>query len=437
MSLDAFNAWIASHPQWLGLILFLVAFFECAAVIGLVLPGVVMLFAIAVLAGGGALGLGQTLLLAFLGGLLGDTLSYWLGRRFHRDIRRLPLLRHHPEWLAGAEGFVSRYGVAGLLLGRFIGALRPFLPLVAGMLDMPFGRFLAVSVLAAGGWSVAYLLPGWATGAALRLPLPAGFWAQAGVIAGGLLLLGGPLIHACLKQRRDTSLIAAGLSLLLLLALLVGWPYLNALDHGLMALIQAARSPLMDPLMVALTRLGDFRTQLIVGLVLCGLLLALRRRRHALFAGACLLGTGLLNATLKHLFSRARPEVIADPLNAFSMPSGHSSASFACFLVLAVLASREATPRVRLTWLLLAMLPAAAIAGSRLYLGAHWPSDVIAGALLAATVCASGLWLSQRRQPLPALPPRLWWCLLPALLLVFALFSGWDLAQAVQRYQPH
>ena len=45
------------------------------------------------------------------------------------------------------------------------------LPLMAGMLDMPLGRFLAVSVLAACGWSVAYLLPGWATGAALRLPV--------------------------------------------------------------------------------------------------------------------------------------------------------------------------------------------------------------------------------------------------------------------------
>ena len=115
MSLDLFNQWIAGHPQWLGLVVFLIAFLECAAVVGLVLPGVVMLFAVAVLAGGGALGLGQTLLLAFAGGLLGDLCSYFLGRRFHQDIRRLPLLRHHPEWLAGAEGFVARYGVTSLV----------------------------------------------------------------------------------------------------------------------------------------------------------------------------------------------------------------------------------------------------------------------------------------------------------------------------------
>lgn len=436
MSLDLFNQWIAAHPQWLGLSIFLIAFLECAAVVGLVLPGVVMLFAVSVLAGGGALGLGETLLMAFLGGLLGDLSSYLLGRRFHQNIRRLPLLRSHPQWLAGAEGFVSRYGVASLLVGRFIGALRPFLPLVAGMLDMPFGRFLAVSVLAAAGWSVAYLLPGWTTGAALRLPLPPGFWAQAAAVAAGLLLLGGPLVHACLKRQRHTAPLAAGLSLALLLALLVGWPQLDALDHGLMTLVQEERHPLLDQVMVAVTRLGDFRTQLIAGALLSGLLLLLRHWRHALFAGSALLATALLNGTLKHLFARARPEVIADPLSAYSMPSGHASASFACFLVLGVLASREGSPRVRLTWLLLALLPATWIAGSRVYLGAHWPSDVVAGALLAAAVCAAALGLVQRRQALPALPRRVWWWLVPALLAVFGLSVGWDLGLAVARYRP-
>ncbi|KAF1052858.1 MAG: Inner membrane protein YabI [Stenotrophomonas maltophilia] len=436
MSIEAFNTWIAAHPDWLGAMVFLIAFFECAAVIGLILPGVVMLFAVAVLAGSGALGLGETLLLAFLGGLLGDVLSYWLGRRFHQGIRRLPGLRNHPQWLTGAESFVARYGIASLLVGRFIGALRPFLPMVAGMLDMPFGRFLAVSTLAAAGWSVAYLLPGWTTGAALRLPLPPGFWPQAAIVAGGLALLAAALIHSALKRHHWATPLAAGMSALLLLGLLIGWPHLSALDDGLMALIQEHRSAGLDEIMVAVTRLGDFRTQVFAGVLLCLGLLAWRRWQHLLFAIGTLLGTALLNRTLKHLFGRARPEVIADPLSAFSMPSGHSSASFAFFLTLAVLASRESSPRVRLTWLLLGMLPAASIALSRLYLGAHWPTDVTAGALLAGSVCAASLWLTQRRQSLSALPARIWWTLLPLLLLLFCGSAIWNLGSAVLRYQP-
>ncbi|WP_430756887.1 DedA family protein, partial [Pseudomonas aeruginosa] len=96
MSLDSFNAWMAANPEWLGLAIFLIAFLECAAIVGIVLPGVVLLFGVAVIAGSGALGLGETLLLAYAGGVLGDLSSYWIGRRFHQNIRRLPGLRSHP-----------------------------------------------------------------------------------------------------------------------------------------------------------------------------------------------------------------------------------------------------------------------------------------------------------------------------------------------------
>ncbi len=436
IDLAAFNTWMATHPQWLAGVLFLVAFLECAAIIGIILPGVVMLFAIAVLAGSGILGLGETLALAFFGGLLGDVSSYWIGRHFHQDIRRLPVLRHHPEWLAGAEGFFARYGIASLLVGRFIGALRPFLPMIAGMLDMPFGRFLAVSVVAAAGWSIAYLVPGWATGAAMNLPLPEGFWVQAGVVAACLAAVFALIIHAELRQARNAALIAASGCFVLLIALLIGWPHLSALDQGLMMLVQQHRQGWLNEVMVAVTKVGDFHTQLIAGALLALLLIALRQWRHAFFAASTLVGTALLNTTIKHLFSRARPEVIADPLSSFSMPSGHASASFAFFLVLGVLASRDKAPRVRLTWMLLAAMPAAFIALSRVYLGAHWPSDIIAGALLGASVCAAALWLSQRQLELPALAPRIWRYLLPTTLAWLAIASAWGLGAAVDRYQP-
>lgn len=81
------------------------------------------------------------------------------------------------------------------------------------------------------------------------------------------------------------------------------------------------------------------------------------------------MGTAIANGTLKWLFARARPEVLTDPLTSYSMPSGHSSASFAFFLVMAVLAGRGQPPRMRLTWVMLGCIPALAIALSRVYLG--------------------------------------------------------------------
>ncbi|MBB2493674.1 bifunctional DedA family/phosphatase PAP2 family protein [Aquipseudomonas ullengensis] len=432
---DTITLWLEANPQWLGLSIFVIACLECLAVAGIVIPGTVVLFTLAVLAGSGSLPLWQTLLLAYSGGLLGDAISYALGRRFHQNIRGLPVLRDHPEWLSGAENYFQRYGVVSLLVGRYIGPLRPMLPLVAGMLDMPFVRFALVSLLAAAGWAVAYMLPGWATGAAMRLPLPEGFWSAAGIVAAAIALMLLIVIHSSLREQRGATAISAALSGSLLIGLLIGWPHLDTLDQGLMTLIQEQRGPAMDSLVLLVTGLANFGTQVAAGVLLTLLLLLCRRQAAALFVTCCMLGTALCNTGLKHLLARARPEVLLQPLETYSLPSGHSSAAFALFLALGILAGRGAPARTRLTWLLLACLPALLIALSRVYLGVHWPTDVLAGALLAGCVCAASLALLQRRAPMAPLGARVWWLILPATLALLSGVSLWSLPEAIQQYR--
>ena len=433
--LDSITAWLTVNPSWLGTAIFLVAFLECMAIAGIIVPGTIALFAIAALAGSGILPLSEALLLGFLGGLLGDLLSYFLGRRFHQNIRRLPGLRHHPEWIAGAETYFQRYGIASLLVGRFIGPLRPMLPMVAGMCDMPFVRFAAVSLIAAAGWSVAYILPGWAAGAAIRLPLPEGFWPEAAVVGAGLAVLLGVAVQSSVRGKRYATRLIALASLVLLIAVFLGWPYLAHFDQGVMTLVQEHRSAAAENFVVLVTGLGDFRTQFCAAAVLLIILLVTRQWRHAIFACGVTLGAALINQSMKHVFARARPEVLSDPLLTYSMPSGHASASFALFMTLAVLAGRGQPVRLRLTWLLLGAIPATSIAMSRVYLGVHWPTDVLAGMLLAFFACAASLAFVQNRQPLPALPVRVWWLLLPAIVALLGGFAFHSLAHGVIRYQ--
>jgi undecaprenyl-diphosphatase len=432
---SAMTDWLTANPSWVAVAIFFVAFVECVAIVGIIVPGTVVMFAIAALAGSGILPLGEVLLLGFLGGLLGDAVSYAIGRRFHQNIRQLPGLRSHPEWMTGAETYFHRYGIASLLVGRFIGPLRPMLPMIAGMCDMPLPRFIGVSLIAAAGWSIAYLLPGWAAGAAIRLPLPEGFWSEAAVVGAGLALLFGLSIQSSMRKKRYATKVIAGISLILLVALFLGWPYLTDFDQGLMTLVQEHRSAAAQNIVIFVTSIGDFTTQLLAACVLIIALAIARQWRHAAFALATTLGTAIANGTLKALFARTRPEVLVEPLTTFSMPSGHSSASFALFMTLAVLAGRGQPVRLRLTWMLLGGIPALAIALSRVYLGVHWPTDILAGMMLAFCVCAISLAVTQHRQPLPAMSAKVWWLVVPALTALLGAFAVNALSHAVLRYQ--
>ncbi len=87
--LQAILDWVAAHPNLSGLIVFLVAMGESLAVVGVILPGAVLLFAFGALIATGTLPLVTTLLAASLGAFVGDAASFWLGQTFQGRLRTM------------------------------------------------------------------------------------------------------------------------------------------------------------------------------------------------------------------------------------------------------------------------------------------------------------------------------------------------------------
>lgn len=153
-------SWVANHPGLSGGVVFLIALGESLAVIGLLIPGSAVMFAIGTLVAAGALNLWATLAAAAAGAIVGDSLSYWLGYHYCDRVRTLWPFRTHPQWLQTGESFIARHGGKSILFGRFVGPVRPIVPVVAGMMRMVPRRFLLANVTSGLLWAPAYLAPG-------------------------------------------------------------------------------------------------------------------------------------------------------------------------------------------------------------------------------------------------------------------------------------
>jgi membrane protein DedA with SNARE-associated domain len=169
MDLDTITATIVAfvrdHQAWAAPIVAVLAFCESLALLSLLVPATVMLVGIGALLGGAGLGLGTgafwTICLAgAFGAVLGDWVSYEIGRYYDEGIKRMWPLSRTPELVARAEIFIGRWGIWGVFVGRFFGPLRALVPIVAGVFDLPRGRFQLANIASGLIWSFGLLAPG-------------------------------------------------------------------------------------------------------------------------------------------------------------------------------------------------------------------------------------------------------------------------------------
>jgi len=151
---------IQQYPTLALLLVFLVAFSESLIIVGLIVPGAILMVLFGALIAIDALAFWPTVLFAISGAVAGDSLSYWLGRRYQSKLHSLWPLSRHPDLIIRANDFFNRYGTKSIILGRFIGPLRPVIPAIAGMSKMPGNVFLAANIGSAIFWAPLYLLPG-------------------------------------------------------------------------------------------------------------------------------------------------------------------------------------------------------------------------------------------------------------------------------------
>ena len=453
--------WISANPGWAGVGVFLIAFFESLALVGLLLPGAAMMFGIGAMVGTDTLPLWPTLLWAAFGAITGDGVSFWLGRRYHMQVKTMWPLRNHPELIANATNFFYRHGGKSILLGRFVGPIRPVIPAVAGMLEMPTRRFLLFNIISGILWAPVYVFPGmiFATSLGLASEVASRLAVLVGTLLGLLFVViwlqkhlfnwlhrhTYPWMHRTLAWARvhpvmgeiPSALLdpdhpeARGLTVLALLLLTTSLLFafvhhavgqselLLNLDDYLYYTLEALRTPWMDRFLAVLSMLGDWQVLLPLTLVVFGWLW-FGRHRQALWHWLAAIGFGALLS----LSLRWAGAMVDGPLSA-SLHSGQLMSAMALYGFLSVLIARELPESRR--WLVYAAAATLvlSIAFARLYLGAHRLSGVL-GALTLGMAWISLLGIGYRNHPANRVAPGALAAVALTTLLLSASWHGWQ-----------
>ena len=166
-------------------------------------------------------------------------------------------------------------------------------------------------------------------------------------------------------------------------------------DHTLIVSLRALSSPLVTSVLLVVTFTSG-KLALPVAILFTALLYRAAAPRTALFYAAACSSAQLLNAFFKHEIARARPHGVSPRLTAaggYAYPSADVMMAVVIFALGAMLLSREvASFRMRVAVRVVAVVFVVAVAIARVYLGAHWPSDVLGGVLAGAS--ASAFWVA-------------------------------------------
>ena len=418
------------------LLVFAVVFLETIILIGHFIPGGVFLAFVGFLAYLQVFDFGTMLTTVFVAHYLGEHANYWLGRAkgrgmFAADARWLKI-----GYLDAAERRFRSGGALIVITGQLVGMLRPLLSFVAGASH--YSRIKFAVYIAAGSllWSLVHLGVGFVVGASweqassllegvsvLLVVVVLSLWLSAWLVqvavenAGQLgrwLEQASRRIHAsaaygriAARSPRAFRFMEARLSLsrpwgigaslgwlLTALLLCIFLLIMSGVRHGdtwrnfdfsFVNMMAQLRTPNAERLFVFFTHLGDGPTVAVLTAAAAAAALAFRQRRSAFVILASVSLAGLMSMVIKVVYARSRPDATLALVGTtgFSFPSGHSTMSVALFCALYYwLWNHPGRMRVWVLTAFVLVVSVFLVGFSRIYLGVHYPSDVLAGTAL-------------------------------------------------------
>ncbi len=386
---DNLAGWIAAGGYPL---LFLTVVLEGLPLIGTAVPGHVTVFIAGFLAKIGILNLWWVLVIAVVAAILGDSIGFFLGRRYGLSLidRLKPFFFITDEHISKAQGLLAKHTGKSMIIGRMNPVTRSLMPFLVGTGGTSVGKFWFFNIIGGALWAGSSVAIGYALGFGYHAA--AGYFGRAiviSVIAAAIIIWGYRFVNMRFHIFRRYELFALILNLLSLWALaemirdaLSPTPFMAGFDLWVNGYMASHVGPFTAGLANAVTTIGGTVVTGGVGLLLAVVFAVRERWRSAavMFVSVC--SASIIVAFLKEFFMRVRPSyglIPVDPTD-WSFPSGHAALAAAFFVVLAYLFAPKLKKWVtRELFIVACVIAILAIGLSRVILNVHWASDVIAG----------------------------------------------------------
>ncbi|PYM80648.1 MAG: hypothetical protein DME09_18855 [Candidatus Rokuibacteriota bacterium] len=189
--------------RWGGYaVLFAIVFTETGLLVGLFLPGDSLLVIAGLVAAAGGLNVWALMVLLAVAAVAGDSTGYAIGRRAGPILfRREQSLVFNPRHLVRTRDFYARYGAKTIVIARFVPIIRTFAPVVAGIGQMEYRRFLFYNVAGGLGWVILMTSAGYLLGRAIP-----NVGAYVHIVAGVVIVFSlVPIVTEVVRERRRRS----------------------------------------------------------------------------------------------------------------------------------------------------------------------------------------------------------------------------------------
>jgi membrane protein DedA with SNARE-associated domain len=200
---DQVGLLIQTHQFWSGPIIFFLTLGESMLILGIMIPATAILLFTGGLVGSGILDPYTVLIWGVAGAVVGDTISYLIGRFFGPKVLQWRLIKQQRSTVARARLFFYKYGFLSIFFGRFLGPIRSTIPTVAGIMGMSHFRFEIANILSAIVWVPVMLSPGYLAARSIDAAQNASHITL--YIGGGLSVVVGVGLLYAFSRKRETS----------------------------------------------------------------------------------------------------------------------------------------------------------------------------------------------------------------------------------------